>query len=166
MESTKLTDIEETARYYNLVNHLQTIAEFQAKLKNNTNAVKIERSIFNYTKDYVLDNHKSENIFKNIYEYKKNTLLEMDIDFNNLAFDLSIVAYLKPNELFPEKYESIQNKINKRIEKQHHVEYSDVYVCKRCHQKKCMSNVVVTRGLDENLTTLVKCYNCGHVFTD
>lgn len=158
-------DLEERAKYYNLVNHLKTVSEFQEKLHNLTNAIKIERSIFNYTKDYILDNHKGEHLFRNVYEYKKNSLLNTDLDFNNLNVDLIIVAYLKPNELKPECFTSIQNKINKRNEKKNHIEYSDVFVCRRCKQKKCISSVIVTRGLDENLTTVVNCYNCGNVFT-
>ena len=158
-------DLEARAKYYNLVNHLETINDFYKKTNNLTNSIKIERSIFNYTKDYILDNHKSEQLFKNVYEYKKNSLLNTDIDFNNMNVDLIVVAYLKPNELKPEAFANIQLKINKRNEKKHNIEYSDVYVCRKCNQKKCRSSVIITRGLDENLTTIVNCYNCGNVFT-
>lgn len=162
---TRQTDIEERAKYYNLVNHLQTISQFYDLTHNMVNSVKIEKSIFNYTKDYILDNRKGETLFNNVYEYKKNSLLNSNIDFNNFCIDLNIIAYLKPNELKPECFSDIQNRINKRNEKKNKIEYSDVYVCKRCKQKKCISSVVVTRGLDENLTTLVTCHNCGNVFS-
>lgn len=161
----KQTDLEQNAKYYILVDHMETVFEFYNKIHNMTNSLKIEKSIFNYTKDYILDNHKNENLFENIYNYKKNSLLNSDIDFNNMHIDLSVIAYLKPNELKPECFTEIQNKINKRNEKKNHIEYSEVYVCKRCKQKKCISSVVVTRGLDENLTTLITCHNCGNVFT-
>ena len=158
-------DSDTKYEYYDLVDHETTINEFNELLNNKENSIKIEHSIFNYTKDYILDNHMTTDLFTNIYNYKKNTLLTADVDYNNLSVDLNVIAYLKPNELKPECFIDIQNKINKRNEKKNHIEYSDVYICKRCHQKKCTSSVVVTRGLDENLTTLITCHNCGNVFS-
>lgn len=157
----------QTSKFYNLVNHLETVNKFQSIGVSTVNSFLIEKSIFKYCYDYVLDNHK-EHLFKNIYDYHTNLLLNSNIDFNKLALtiDLNIVAFLKPYELKPECYIEIQNKINKRNEKKNNMEYSDVYICKRCKQKKCISSVVVTRGLDENLTTIITCHNCGCVFTD
>lgn len=157
--------MEDKETYRKLINKDKTIAEFNEKLDNYDNAVKIEESIFNYTFAYVLDNHK-ENYFVNIYEYKKNFLLGLDVDLNNQPYDLSCIAFLKPNELLPECYADIQAKIDKRNERSKKIEYSSVYVCKRCKQKKCMSKVICTRGLDENLTTVITCHNCGYITTE
>lgn len=159
-----ITHILERDIFYNKVNHYESIQKLYNKIHNYEKSIIIEKGIYNYAVDYVLDKHL-DNLFSNIYNYKLNTILNIDKDILKLGIDLELLSRLEIYELMPEYYTEIINKINKRNEKYNHIEYSDVYICKRCHQKKCMSKVVSTRSLDENLTTIITCCNCGYTFT-
>ena len=159
-----ITTILERNIFYNKVDHYEAIQKLYNKFHNYEISIKIEKGIYNYSVDYVLNKH-IDNLFYNIYNYKLNDILNIEKDLKKLNIDYELIPRLEIYELMPEYYEDIINKINKRNEKNNHIEYSDVYICKRCHQKKCISKVVATRSLDENLTTIISCCHCGYTFT-
>ena len=164
MNTLDLTTILERNIFYNKVNHYESVLKLYQKIKNYEKSILIERGLYNYSVDYVLNKH-IDNLFVNIYNYKLNTILNIKEDILSLEIDCELLSRLELYELLPDYYIDIINKINKMNEKYNHIEYSDVYICKRCHQKKCISKVVSTRSLDENLTTIISCCNCGYTFT-
>jgi DNA-directed RNA polymerase subunit M/transcription elongation factor TFIIS len=75
------------------------------------------------------------------------------------------IAYLKPQELFTEKWEKEINRKNIREEKSKNIATSNLYTCGSCGCKKTIvSTPTQLRSPDEPMTTYVTCSKCSKVF--
>lgn len=73
------------------------------------------------------------------------------------------LGYMKPHELFPEKYKSIiEKKAYEHNQKKN--KGSNIFSCKKCKQSNCEVTQKQTRAADEPATTFVKCLECGFNF--
>jgi transcription elongation factor S-II len=132
----------------------------------------IETSIFNFSVDYASVND-TPYLIQNIYESKSDELIKLlsnkETQFLNLIkqnkFDLSQIAFLKPDELNPEKYDKIIKKKNKEEDKKNNQATSNVFECKKCKARKCQVTQRQTRAADEPATTFVTCMECGYEFS-
>ena len=92
---------------------------------------------------------------RNISLAKK--IINMNINFTQLPKMSSV-------NLFPEKYE----KINARLEACKHVKSNikttSMYTCGKCYEKKCTLKNVINRSLDEGTSIEATCVNCGFSF--
>jgi len=136
-------------------------------------AKQIEESIFNFTKDYVDSNDTPVYLSQSIYDTKSNDIIneitnkQSDYLLNaikNNTINISEIAYLKPEELNPDKYESIIKKKEMEEYKKEHKVGSSVFTCSKCKKSKCSVSQKQTRAGDEPPTTFVECLECGHVF--
>lgn len=50
---------------------------------------------------------------------------------------------------------------HKRDEKQMQINTTDLFLCNRCKERKCIYNQVQTRSADEAPTIFIECINCG-----
>ena len=114
-------------------------------------------------------------LIQSIYETKSNDLINeitnKDSDFllnaiksGNIKGGISNVAYLKPEELNPDKYENIIKKKEMEEYKKNNKIGSSVFTCSKCKKSKCSVSQKQTRAGDEPPTTFVECLECGHIF--
>ena len=144
-------------------------------------ASKLEQSIYNYTKY----SSKMRNIlplwtnpvFKKIY-LNKSISLYSNIDNKSYISNNSLIEKIKKNkinisdiafmsyqELFPEHWKKILDERNKRYklmweDKQEAM--TDQFKCGRCKQRKCTYYELQTHSADEGMTTFITCLTCGN----
>jgi transcription elongation factor S-II len=139
-------------------------------LKNKKLTEEIELGIYNFSQEYVKNNN-IEFLLQSIYDSKMNEIIELlkHSDYiitaiTNKKIKPSELAFLKPDELVPEKYED--HKKNKEMQefKKNSKACSTTYTCVKC--KKSRTNVTTkqTRSGDEPPTTFVSCLECGYTF--
>lgn len=114
-----------------------------------------------------VDNDFKDSIFQNIYRLVSSKVL-YNIQHNNEFINLinsqeyapEKFGFLTFKELAPVKYEKIK-KLSK-YEYEGKVKYSNMYVCKKCKEKKCTIKKVINRSLDEGTNFMITCGECGH----
>ena len=108
---------------------------------------------------------KARSILSNLdpISYIKNTqLLKRVVDNELMPHE---VAFLKANEMFPEKWKETVDELFKKFEYayENRVEANtQEYRCSRCKQKKCVYFTLQTRSSDEPETIFIRCLECGH----
>lgn len=142
------------------------------KLKLKKYSKDIESGIYNFSKDYVIQNEMEElieqiymdkaseiiNKFKNDGDEIIKLLKEKKIDPKNLAS-------MKPEELNPKNYESIIKKNQIKKYKEENQSANSSFKCSKCgNTKKFNVSQQQIRAGDEPITTFVKCLECGHTF--
>ena len=113
-------------------------------------------------------------LFESIYDNKKNDIL---VNINNKSYNKTLLdnikkgkidpenlAFLKPEELDPDKYETIIKKKELAEYKKNNKATTDIFKCSKCKSRKCTVHQQQTRAGDEPMTTYVTCQECGHVF--
>ena len=162
----KLMEIDSECRK-NVINILSNIID-------NKLAIKIEESIFNFIKEYTETDTPSF-LVQSIYETKSNDLINEitnkeseflinAIKTNSIKGGINNIAFLKPEELNPDKYENIIKKKEMEEYKKNNKIGSSVFTCSKCKKSKCSVSQKQTRAGDEPPTTFVECLECGHVF--
>ena len=159
--------------------------KFFVLIKTKKKAKLIENSIYNYvieTNEKIGIPLKLDNNFKSLYIHKvitiynnlnpnskivNNTYLLKEIKNDNI--DLDKIAYLKPEELFPEHWEKYINKkqaiINFKYKENKYV-VTDDYKCSRCKSTKCTYYTLQTRSCDEPETIIITCLNCKYTWKE
>lgn len=161
------------------------IEKFNLILKNKSKSTLIEKSIFDYVCETIekmripmkLDNnfksiyiHKVINIYNNINPKSnivKNTYLLKEIKKNTI--DLTKIAFMKPEELFPEHWEKYISKKKAIINfkyKENKNAITDDYKCSRCKSTKCTYYTLQTRSCDEPETIIITCLNCNYTWKE
>ena len=142
------------------------------KLIGKKNAKDVENSINDFSKEYATIN-ETPYLLDNIYDTKSSEILDMlqnkQSDFLLKALkgnkiDGTKVAFMKPEELDPEKYDSIIKKQQMTEYKKNNAEGSNIFTCSKCKKSKCSVTTKQTRAGDEPPTTFVNCLECGHTF--
>ena len=140
------------------------------KLLNTNNSNKIEESIFNFSVEYATVN-ETPYLIEQIYETKVDEIVKLLNNKENDYFlkaikeeqiNLDQIAFMKPDELNPEKYDKIIKKKSVEQDKIDNQATSNVYECKKCKNRKCSVTQRQTRAADEPATTFVKCKECGY----
>jgi transcription elongation factor S-II len=140
------------------------------KLLNTNYSNKIEESIFNFSVDYATVN-ETPYLIEQIYETKVDEIVKLLHNKENDYFlkaikeeqiNLDQIAFMKPDELNPEKYDKIIKKKSVEQDKIDNQATSNVYECKKCKNRKCSVTQRQTRAADEPATTFVKCKECGY----
>lgn len=160
------------------INRLNSVNILFQSTFNKKIALDIEEGIIEYAIWYIfkLNNIEISEVFFedicNVYEYKFNSILNylqnVPCFLNNIlskSINSKFISFLTPQEIDFVSFKKILEKKQKREEKMNNIVYSDVYCCRRCKQKKCISKIIATRAADESLTTIVQCHNCYNVFT-
>mgnify|MGYP001194569643 CR=1 FL=1 len=154
--------------------------KFNKILNNDTRSHNMETGIYNYcikkSESYGIikkwENHSFRSLYINhaiqIYSnvnpktYIKNTYLLNAI--NNGMVKSYNVAFLNPQELFPEHWKEIiekQQKKNKVMYEKRTDQVTDMYKCGKCGERKCTFYQLQIRSADEPMTTFVTCQSCG-----
>lgn len=152
----------------------KNVIKILTKVISEKAAKKVEESIFNFIRDYT-ETDTPAFLIQSIYETKSNDLIneitnkESDFLLNAIKSDnikggIGNIAFLKPEELNPDKYENIIKKKEMEEYKKNNKVGSSVFTCSKCKKSKCLVSQKQTRAGDEPPTTFVECLECGHVF--
>jgi DNA-directed RNA polymerase subunit M/transcription elongation factor TFIIS len=152
----------------------KNITKLLTKVIDKKKAVEIEKSIYNYTQDYYNDNSDMPPyLIQSSYEHKSNEIIN-EINNKNSTYllnainedtiDILKIAYLKPEELNPEKFEPIIKNKELREYKKNNKKGSNIFTCSKCKKANCSVTQKQTRAGDEPPTTFVECLECGHIF--
>ena len=152
----------------------KNVVKILSKVNSEKAAKKVEESIFNFIRDYT-ETDTPAFLIQSIYETKSNDLINeitnKDSDFllkaiksDNIKGGIGNIAFLKPEELNPDKYENIIKKKEMEEYKKNNKVGSSVFTCSKCKKSKCLVSQKQTRAGDEPPTTFVECLECGHVF--
>jgi DNA-directed RNA polymerase subunit M/transcription elongation factor TFIIS len=142
------------------------------KLLGDKIAKNVELSIYNFSKEYAEIND-TPYLIQSIYDSKSEEILcqlnnkESQYLVSSLKenkIDGEKVAFMKPEELNPEKYENIIKKREMEEYKKNNTTGSSVFTCAKCKKARCQVTQKQTRAGDEPPTTFVTCLECGHTF--
>jgi DNA-directed RNA polymerase subunit M/transcription elongation factor TFIIS len=139
----------------------------------------IEESIYNYVVTRLSSNTCIWTIrdFKRLYMNKCITLynnLDKDgylkngnfIDrVHNNDIDISNIANMLPQEIFPEHWKTLIDKKNATddfLYEDKKVATTDQFKCGMCKKRKCTHYILQTRSADEPSTIFIECVNCGN----
>jgi DNA-directed RNA polymerase subunit M/transcription elongation factor TFIIS len=142
------------------------------KLFSENIANQIEPSVFNFSKEYAVTNdtpylldsiydNKSDEVIAQLLNKESNYLVKAVKD---KKIDPEKLAFMKPEELNPDKYDSIIKKQQMTEYKKNNTEGSNIFTCSKCKKSKCSVTTKQTRAGDEPPTTFVNCLECGHTF--
>ncbi len=143
-------------------------------IKSKVNCNKIEKSIYKYSNEYcktslsevyneqmmliyslklqtLLNNLEPESQIKNTYLY--NAVINKKINLDNIAF-------LTPEDLFPDKWKKIKELIINKEKINNSVSYTEEFECFKCGCTKTTFFQLQTRSGDEPMTTFIECSNC------
>ena len=132
----------------------------------------IEESIRQFSKEYA-ETNDTPYLLDSIYETKLDEILsqilnkESDFLIKNLkngTIEASKIAYMKPEEIDPEKYDNIIKKQQMAEYKKNNTQGSNIFTCSKCKKSNCTVSTKQTRAGDEPPTTFVTCLECGHKF--
>jgi transcription elongation factor S-II len=155
-----------------LDNQIRISAKASFKKLLSENIIKdIEESIYNFSIDYANVN-ETPYLLEQIYETKVDEILKLVKDnaefikkIKSNTLDLKQIAFLKPDELNPDKYDKINKKKELEEYKKNNQATSNVFECRKCKTKKCQVTQLQTRAADEPATTIVTCMECGYQFS-
>ncbi len=89
---------------------------------------------------------------------KNNTLIKKILA---KKIDLNTIANMSCKELAPEKYEEISKHIDKRVNIEQTIKYTEMHFCKKCKRNQTTVERVQNRSLDESSSFHITCLFCG-----
>lgn len=139
-------------------------------IENKNIVKKIEEGIFDFTEQHSEVNNIPTFLFEEIYKNKANEIIQIIsvsthilklVEENKLLPEK--IAFMKNEELIPEKYEEIFKKkeihdLNKENKG------STAFECKKCHERNAEITQKQTRSGDEPPSTFITCLNCGYKY--
>ena len=147
-----------------------TVVEKLKNLIDNKDAKELEETIYSYCKEYSEIND-TPYLFDSIYDTKATEIIDyiknskyLQNAIKNGKIKVKDIPSMKPDELNPEKYESIVKKKEMEEYKKNNIASSDAFTCSKCKKAKCKVSQQQTRAGDEPPTTIVTCLECGHTF--
>ena len=150
-------------------NKADTLKTLQKNFKKDISEI-IEASISKYSKEYAELNN-TPYLLEQIYETKSSEIIAIISKSDYLisaikdsSIDPEKIAFMSPEELDPEKYESI---IKKRQLKEYNCTKSvgtDIFKCSKCGKSNSKIEQKQTRSADEPPTTFVNCLECGNKY--
>jgi DNA-directed RNA polymerase subunit M/transcription elongation factor TFIIS len=132
----------------------------------------VELSIYNFSVQYAEQNN-TPYLVQNIYDSKSEEIIYQLKDENSthlisglkekniIALD---VAFMKPEEINPEKYENYIKKREMEEHKKLNKVGSTAFKCSKCNKSNCSVTQKQTRAGDEPPTTFISCNECHYTF--
>ena len=133
----------------------------------------IENGIYEFSKTYSEDNN-TPYLIESIYDDKSNQILcilrsdKLNWIIESIKskdFEAKDLAFLKPEELNPEKFEKIIKKREIEEHKKNNKATTNAFKCSKCGKRKCTVEEKQIRSGDEPATVFVECKECGHKFS-
>ena len=130
-------------------------------------AVEIEKGIDDFSKNYA-DINDTPYLQNEIYKTKLDEILNALSINNTIATNIEDaykLAFLQPEELYPNKYDILLKKKEIKEYKKNDIKASTVFKCSKCKKNKCSVSQKQTRAGDEPATTFVTCLECNYTFS-
>jgi DNA-directed RNA polymerase subunit M/transcription elongation factor TFIIS len=96
-----------------------------------------------------------------ILEQKNNNLINKIINFRQNINFVNTIASIPTEELLPEIYANIKQKINKRVNIEQTLKYVELHYCKKCKRNQTTVERVQNRSNDESSSFYITCMFCG-----
>lgn len=152
---------------------MKKLTKILSKKLNKKAISDIEDGIHEFSISYSNDNN-TPYLVGPIYDDKANQMLCIlssdklkwileSISSND--FKPETLAFLKPEELNPEKYEKIIKKKEMEEHKKNNKASTNAFKCSKCKKRRCTVEEKQIRSGDEPATTFVTCLECGHKFS-
>src|SRR6476661_1153037 len=71
------------------------------------------------------------------------------------------IARIPSKELIPEKYADITHNVNKRVNIEQTIKFTEMYFCKKCKRNQTTAERVQNRSNDESSSFYITCLFCG-----
>lgn len=139
-------------------------------------AVLIEASIFEFSLIHATLNNIDKHLIYAIYD-DKFTDIYMNLDqssrLNNKTLRDSVlqgiinprlIAFLSPDQMHPESWTPILNKIKFREATENNMATTDLYKCYKCGERKCKVTELQLRAADESTSRFITCLVCYNTF--
>lgn len=149
-----------------------TISKLATLLKDIDTAFKIEAGVFEFTLVYCTTKNYIAKLMPAVYNdkiYELSQNLNPDNFVQNKTLINAIqegkinpqmIAFLKPQDLHPQRWASLIKKTNLREEKKKNLAVTDLYQCWKCKERRCTVMEMQTRSSDEPMTKFITCTNC------
>jgi DNA-directed RNA polymerase subunit M/transcription elongation factor TFIIS len=157
-----------------------TLNKINKFIKNKKISEQIEAGIMKFTNKTCT----KKICYEAIYQLKSNNLIanmDPDSQIANTKFidrilkkklkfggviitDYETIAFMKPQEIFPEKWADEENRKKIKEDKSTNLATTDAYPCPECKARRAsVSPPIQIRSADEPMTVYVTCLNCNHV---
>lgn len=141
----------------------------------------MEIGVYNWTIEYsteqkIIKNWKNPKFYKLYVEKARSVLSNIDTTsyvanerltqrLNEKEFSPHDVAFMKPENTFPEMWKETVDAYLKKYENAYErkdVAVSSLFRCGKCKKKECTYYSMQTRSADEGETVFVSCLACGN----
>jgi len=151
----------------------QYIEKFNLKLnslKLKLDAKKLDESIYDYSKKYVVLNNMNDIYNEMTYKTKSNELLRCLSSDNEYLINaltdgtitLEDLPLIRPQMLNRKQWDHVVKRLEYIDFKKNNMATTDIYQCRKCKERKCHIYQAQTRSADEPMTTFVTCVSCGN----
>jgi DNA-directed RNA polymerase subunit M/transcription elongation factor TFIIS len=156
------------------IDRKEGVFQINKYVKEDFTSHEIEKGLFEYSLLHVMGK-KLDNVFVNyIYSIKLHNIC-CNLDENNKNIENKtllkaifkgelkphMVACLSPQQMHPERWESIDQKRKKEDDAKYNPETTDEYECSKCKERKCTVEYVQLRSADEPANMFIVCVVCG-----
>jgi DNA-directed RNA polymerase subunit M/transcription elongation factor TFIIS len=158
------------------INRANAVMKLVNYCKNIHYAIGIENGIFEFTLVSIILNKLEHSNVLAIYDDKLNDIiLNLDCDsylknktllnaIKNNLIKPNLVAFMSPQQLHPEKWDTLIKKKEFTENALFNMASTDLYTCRRCGGKKSKVTELQTRSGDEPQTIFITCLFCGTTF--
>jgi DNA-directed RNA polymerase subunit M/transcription elongation factor TFIIS len=159
------------------LNRGKVICKLNLILFDITKATQIENGIFEFTLITVNLSNFDFKLVKSIYYDKAHEIIynldpESKLQNKNLIKKIinneirpECVAFLSPQQLFPENWKEILENRMKIEQKNNATSGTDLYQCRKCRNRNCTITELQVRSADEPTTKFITCLVCYNTFT-
>ena len=171
-DNVKLINIKKIQFLESNIDRADIISKIAKLLKDIDIAFRVEAGIFEFTLVYCATRNYMSKLMvavyhDKVYELMQNLNPETQMQNKTLCLtiqegkiDPQILAFLRPQDLHPERWKSLIQKANLREEKKKNMAVTDLYQCWKCKERRCTVMELQTRGSDESITKFITCTNC------
>lgn len=171
-ENSKDISDEDILYAYGNVDRGRAVIELNTVLTDIEKSIKLEMGIFEFALVNCMLNSIDKKIIPAVYRDRlEDVILNLDkssyLKNNTLSTSIlsgkvnpRLVAFMAPDQMHPENWALILQKVAFRIKTESNIVTSDLYQCEECHERKMRVTELQMRGLDEPTTVFLTCMKC------
>ncbi len=168
--------------YSLLVEAINTIdrAVATVELEKYTNdlvmAIELESGLFEFSLIQISINKESHSLIQNVYHHHLVTICrnldpsDPSVENKTLlpmiknGFDPFFVAFLKPEQMHPERWKDIIHKKQTEEDAVNNMQATSLYKCKQCGDRRMKVTELQLRSIDEPVSRFYTCLTCFKTF--